>query len=58
MQHVKCLKCAWKGSSVDTFKQWFPTVIGNKEFDAITTKLLMICPECEVGVCIENKVKI
>ena len=50
MQHVRCLKCKWKGSSVDTLKQWF-------EVNAETQELLMICPECKVGVCVENKQK-
>ena len=55
MQNVKCLKCHWKGSSVDTLKQWFRTDTGYKDYDAITEELLMICPECKVGVCVENK---
>jgi len=50
MQHVKCLKCSWKGSSVDTLEQWLR--VG---FD--TQELLMICPECKIGVCVENKAK-
>ena len=50
MQHVKCLKCTWRGSSVDTLKQWF-------EVDSDTQELLMICPECKIGVCVENKAK-
>ncbi len=55
MQNVKCLKCKWKGSSVDTLKQWFPANTGHKDYDAITEELLMICPECEIGVCVEDK---
>ena len=55
MQNVKCLKCQWKGSSVDTTKQWFRTKTGHKDYDAITEELLMICPECKIGVCVENK---
>ena len=50
MQNVKCLKCNWKGSSVDTMKQWFKS----KTMDR-TEELLMICPDCKVGVCVENK---
>ena len=50
MQYVKCLKCAWKGSSVDTLKQWFNIGSGVQQ-------LLMICPECKTGVCVENKAK-
>jgi len=50
MQDVKCLKCGWAGSSVDTLNQWF-------ELDAETQELLMICPECKTGVCKNNKLK-
>ena len=51
MKNVKCLKCDWRGSSVDTLKQWFPV-------DAKTQELLMICPECKEGVCVGVKRKI
>jgi hypothetical protein len=54
MQNVKCLKCSWKGSSVDTLKQWFPD-LGMSDEDIKTNTLLMICPECKVGVCVEDK---
>lgn len=48
MQNVKCLNCTWKGSSVDTLQQWF-------KVNADTEELLMICPECKKGVCVENR---
>lgn len=50
MQRVKCLKCGWLGSSVDTLKQWFA-------LDAESQELLMICPECREGVCVADKRK-
>jgi len=50
MQYVRCLKCKWEGSSVDTLKQWF-------DVDDETEELLMICPDCEVGICVEDKRK-
>ena len=55
MQYVKCLKCNWRGSSVDTQKQWFHTDTGHKEYDAITEEILMICPECKDGLCVWDK---
>ena len=45
MQNVKCLKCKWKGSSVDTLKQWFPDKMTDEHIK--TEELLMICPECK-----------
>jgi len=56
MQNVKCLKCGWKGSSVKTLKQWFG-VKAMTDNEVQTQELLMICPECEVGVCVEDKRK-
>lgn len=54
MQNVKCLKCGWKGSSVKTLKQWFEAK--DMTDDKIQTQeLLMICPECKDGVCVEDK---
>jgi len=54
MQNVKCLKCHWKGSSVDTLKQWFE-VKAMTDDEVQTQELLMICPICKDGVCVENK---
>lgn len=50
MQLVKCLKCGWLGTSVETIKQWF-------KLDEETSELLMICPECGNGVCVGRKVE-
>ena len=54
MQNVKCLKCGWKGSSVDTLKQWFE-VKALSDNEQQTQELLMICPDCKEGVCVEDK---